>query len=59
MKKKQKVPTLQFDFNVLDSNGLPQKHSMMISFNSSDDVLQDIIRDNIEQDAMEYVDTDN
>ena len=51
--------TLQFDFNVLDSNGLPQKAFGDDFFNLIGDVLQDIIKENIEQDAMEYVDTDN
>ena len=51
--------SLQFDFNVLDSNGLPKEMFGEDFYQVIGDVLQDIIREQIEQDSMQYVNTDD
>jgi len=57
--EKNDSATLQFDFNVLDSNGMPQKMFGEDWYKLIGDILQDILREQIEQDELEYVNTDD
>lgn len=51
--------SLQFDFDVLDSNGLPKEMINDDFFKIIGDILQNILREQIEQDSMQYVNTDD
>jgi len=51
--------TLQFDFNVLDSNGLPKEMFDDEFYKIIGDVLQDILREQIDKDELQYVSTDD
>lgn len=51
--------SLQFEFDVLDSNGLPKEMFDDDFYQVIGDVLQDILREQIEQDSMQYVNTDD
>jgi len=51
--------SLQFEFDVLDSNGLPKEMFDDDFYKVIGDVLQDILREQIEQDSMQYVNTDD
>ena len=51
--------SLQFEFDVLDSNGLPKEMINDDFFKIIGDVLQDILREQLEQDSMQYVNTDD
>ena len=51
--------SLQFDFDVLDSNGLPKEMFEDDFYKVIGDVLQDILRDQLEKDSMQYVNTDD
>lgn len=51
--------TLQFEWDMLDSNGLPKEMIGDDFFNLIGDILQDIIRNQMEQDDLQYVNTDD
>jgi len=51
--------TLQFDWDMLDSNGLPKEMIGDDFFNLIGDILQDIIRNQMEQEQLQYVNTDD
>lgn len=51
--------TLQFEWDMLDSNGLPKEMIGDDFFNLIGDILQDIIRNQMEQEDLQYVNTDD
>ena len=51
--------TLQFEWDVLDSNGLPKEMLGDDFFQLIGDVLQDILREQLEKDELQYVNTDD
>ena len=51
--------TLQFDFNVLDSNGLPKEMFGEDFYQVIGDVLQDILREQLNEGQLQYVNTDD
>ena len=51
--------SLQFDFNVLDSNGLPKEMFGEDFYQVIGDVLQDIIREQLNEGQLQYVNTDD
>lgn len=57
--KEKTEASLQFEFDVLDSNGLPKEMFDDDFYQVIGDVLQDILREQIEQDSMQYVNTDD
>lgn len=57
--KENDSASLQFDFDVLDSNGLPKEMINDDFFKIIGDVLQDILREQLEKDELQYVNTDD
>ena len=51
--------SLQFDFNVLDSNGLPKEMFGEDFYQVIGDVLQDILREQLNEGQLQYVNTDD
>jgi hypothetical protein len=51
--------TLQFEWDMLDSNGLPREMIGDDFFEMIGKILEDIISDQLEQDAIQYVNTDD
>ena len=51
--------TLQFEWDMLDSNGLPKEMINDDFFNLIGDILQDIIRNQMDEDNLQYVNTDD
>lgn len=51
--------TLQFEWDMLDSNGLPKEMIGDDFFNLIGDILQDIIRNQMEQGDLQYVNTND
>ena len=56
--KDGKLP-LQFEWNMLDSNGLPEDMINDDFFELIGDILQDLLIEQSEQGELQYVDTDN
>ena len=50
---------LQFQWEMLDSNGLPKNIIEDDFFKLIGDILQDLLMEQVEQDNLEYVDTDD
>ena len=59
IENEEKTSTLQFDFNVLDSNGLPKEMFDDEFYSVIGDVLQELIDKQINEDALQYVNTDD
>ena len=57
--EKNDSATLQFDFNVLDSNGMPQKMFGEDWYKLIGDILDDLIRNQLDEGNMQYVNTDD
>ena len=51
--------SLQFDFNVLDSNGMPQKMFGEDWYKLIGDILSDLISKQLDEGDMQYVNTDD
>jgi len=51
--------SLQFDFDVVDSNGLPEEMLDDDLYQLMGDILTDIIEQQITGDALQYVNTDD
>ena len=51
--------SLQFEFDVIDSNGLPKEMFSDDFYKVIGDVLQDILRDQLDKDSMQYVNTND
>jgi hypothetical protein len=51
--------SLQFEFDVLDSNGLPKEMFDDDFYKVIGDVLTDILEQQMKEDALQYVNTDN
>jgi hypothetical protein len=51
--------TLQFEWDVLDSNGLPKEMIGEDFFKLIGDILVDIMEKQIEEDSLQYVNTDD
>lgn len=51
--------TLQFEWDVLDSNGLPKEMMGEDFFNLIGDILVDIMENQLNEDAIQYVNTDD
>ena len=51
--------SLQFEFDVLDSNGLPKEMFDDDFYKVIGDVLQDILREQLDKDELQYVNTDD
>lgn len=51
--------TLQFEWDMLDSNGLPKEMIGEDFFQLIGDILQDIILEQLDKDELQYVNTDN
>jgi|TARA_R110000868_G_scaffold123970_7_gene327996 hypothetical protein len=51
--------SLQFDWDVLDSNGLPKEMMDDDFFKLIGDILQDIIHKQMNEGELQYVNTDN
>ena len=51
--------SLQFDFNVLDSNGLPKEMFDDEFYSVSGKVLEELIEKQMNEDALQYVNTDD
>jgi len=51
--------SLQFEFDVLDSNGLPKEMFDDDFYKVIGDVLQDILREQLDKDSMQYVNTND
>ena len=57
--EKNDSATLQFDFNVLDSNGMPQKMFGEDWYKLIGDILSDLISKQLDEGNMQYVNTDD
>jgi hypothetical protein len=57
--EKNDSATLQFDFNVLDSNGMPQKMFGEDWYKLIGDILSDLISKQLDEGDMQYVNTDD
>jgi len=57
--KENDSASLQFDFDVLDSNGLPKEMINDDFFKIIGDVLQDILTEQLDKDELQYVNTDD
>jgi len=57
--EKNDSDTLQFDFNVLDSNGMTQKMFDEDWYKLIGDILDDLIRNQLDEGNMQYVNTDD
>jgi|TARA_B100001059_G_scaffold229961_1_gene263424 hypothetical protein len=51
--------SLQFDYNVLDSNSLDRKYFNDDFFQLLGDILQDLIDQQVNEENMQYVNTDD
>ena len=51
--------TLQFEWDVLDSNGLPKEMMGEDFFNLIGDILVDIMEKQLNEDGLQYVNTDD
>ena len=49
----------RFEYDIIDPNGLSREFFMDDFFTLIGDVLVDIIDDQIKEDSLEYIDTDN
>lgn len=57
--KNNEDATLQFEWDMLDSNGLPKEMIGEDFFQLIGDILQDIILEQLDKDELQYVNTDN
>ena len=57
--KEKTEASLQFEFDVLDSNGLPKEMFDDDFYKVIGDVLQDILREQLDKDELQYVNTDD
>lgn len=57
--KENDTATLQFDWDMLDSNGLGKEMFDDTFFNLIGDILQDIIMRQLEEESLQYVNTDD
>ena len=57
--EKNDSATLQFEWDMLDSNGLPKEMIGDDFFKLIGDILQDIIREQLDRNELQYVNTDN
>ena len=57
--KNNEDATLQFEWDMLDSNGLPKEMIGDDFFKLIGDILQDIITEQLDKDDLQYVNTDN
>jgi len=51
--------TLQFEWDMLDSNGLPKEMIGDDFFDLAGKILEDILHKQLEEDKLQYVNTDN
>ena len=51
--------SLQFDFNVLDSNGLPKEMFDDDFYSIIGKILEELIQKQLNEDALQYVNTDD
>ena len=51
--------SLQFDFDVVDSNGLPEEMLDDDLYDLMGDILTDLIEQQVNKDAIQYVNTDD
>ena len=51
--------SLQFEWDMLDSNGLPKEMIGDDFFKLIGDILQEIIREQLDKEDLQYVNTDN
>ena len=57
--EKNDSATFQFDITVLDSNGMPQKMFGEDWYKLIGDILDDLIRNQLDEGNMQYVNTDD
>jgi hypothetical protein len=57
--KEKTEASLQFEWDMLDSNGLPKEMIGDDFFKLIGDILQDIITEQLDKDDLQYVNTDN
>lgn len=57
--EKNDSATLQFEWDMLDSNGLPKEMIGDDFFKLIGDILQDIITEQLDRNELQYVNTDN
>ncbi len=57
--KEKTSASLQFDFDVVDSNGLPEEMLDDDLYDLMGDILTDLIEQQVNKDAIQYVNTDN
>jgi hypothetical protein len=57
--EKNDSATLQFDFNVLDSNGLPKEMFDDEFYSVIGKVLEELIREQMNEEDLQYVNTDD
>ena len=53
------IASLQFEWDMLDSNGLPKEMIGDDFFKLIGDILQEIIREQLDKEDLQYVNTDN
>jgi hypothetical protein len=51
--------SLQFDYDVIDSNGLPEEMLDDDLYQLMGDILTDLIEQQVNEDALQYVNTDD
>jgi len=57
--KENDTASLQFEWDMLDSNGLSKERFKDDFFKLIGDILQDIIREQLDRDELQYVNTDD
>ena len=57
--KENDTASLQFEWDMLDSNGLPKEMIGDDFFKLIGDILQEIIREQLDKEDLQYVNTDN